>query len=86
MPGMTDAPRKPFWKRKRWIAAAVLWLVILYPASLPGIAWLCRFQFVPRPVTAVLEVFYAPLSWLCYPDPTPGFGWYRQVVEFVADQ
>jgi hypothetical protein len=25
---MTDAPRKPFWKRKRWIAVAVLWLVL----------------------------------------------------------
>jgi hypothetical protein len=30
---MTDAPRKPFWKRKHWIAAAVLWLVLAYPLS-----------------------------------------------------
>jgi hypothetical protein len=30
---MTEAPRKPFWKRKRWIAAGVLWLVIAYPVS-----------------------------------------------------
>ena len=30
---MTGAPRKPFWKRKRWIAAAVLWLMVAYPLS-----------------------------------------------------
>ena len=34
----TLAPRKPFWKRKRWIAAAVLWLVIAYIAS-EGPVW-----------------------------------------------
>ncbi|MBA3311912.1 MAG: hypothetical protein M3552_12320 [Planctomycetota bacterium] len=31
---MTSPPRKPFWKRKRWIAAAVLWLVASYPLSI----------------------------------------------------
>ena len=30
---MSLSPRKPFWKRKRWIAAAVLWLVVAYPVS-----------------------------------------------------
>jgi hypothetical protein len=30
---MAETPRKPFWKRKRWIAVAVLWLVVMYPLS-----------------------------------------------------
>lgn len=28
---MADPPRRPLWKRKRWIAAAVLWLVVPFP-------------------------------------------------------
>ena len=24
-------PRRPWWKRKRWAAAAVLWIVVAYP-------------------------------------------------------
>jgi hypothetical protein len=36
---MTDAPQKPFWKRKRWIAAAVVWLLVAYPASLGPVAY-----------------------------------------------
>jgi len=31
---MSDTRRRPFWKRKRWIAAAVVWLVAIYPLSL----------------------------------------------------
>ena len=35
---MTDAPRNPFWKRKRWIAAAVLWAALAWRRSLPAAA------------------------------------------------
>lgn len=27
------ASQRPVWKRKRWIAAAVVWLVVVYPLS-----------------------------------------------------
>jgi len=42
---MTDAPRKPFWKRKRWIAAAVLSLLISAPMTAGLSAYLMgRYQ------------------------------------------
>lgn len=30
---MTSPSQRTFWKRKRWIAAAVLWLAVAYPVS-----------------------------------------------------
>lgn len=53
---------KPFWKRKRWIAAAIVWLAIVYPASLGPLDYLAAKQQLPaivaflyRPLLAILE-------------------------------
>ncbi len=56
MPGMTSPPRKPFWKRKRWIAAAVLWLVVAYPLSLGPVVHAEVRGWVPALVTELLKV------------------------------
>lgn len=29
----TDAPRRPWWRKKRWVAAGLLWLPIAYALS-----------------------------------------------------
>ena len=36
---MAALPRKPWWKRKRWIAAILLWVVLAYPLSLWPVAY-----------------------------------------------
>lgn len=28
---MTDPARRPWWKKKRWVAALAVWLVVMYP-------------------------------------------------------
>ena len=37
---MTDGPHSPWWKKKRWAAAAVPLLVVAYPASAGPAAYL----------------------------------------------
>jgi hypothetical protein len=58
--GMSELHRKHFWKRKRWIAAVILWLSLpaLYPASLGPIGYACGRGWISR--EAVTE-FYGPL-------------------------
>ena len=59
---MTSPARRPWWKRKRSIAAAVLWLAlpILYPLSLGPAAYAVNRGWLPaEPCIA----FYHPL-WL----------------------
>jgi hypothetical protein len=64
MPGMTSpAPQRPFWKRKRWIAAAVLWLVSMYPLSL-GPAFYCVGRGWLSAGDDVATAFYKPLVYV----------------------
>jgi hypothetical protein len=74
---MTDAPRKPFWKRKRWIAAAVLWLVIAYPLGLSAIAYLDGWGWLPSSWYPTIQTAYAPLFSEGRVRPTlqPWFDW-----------
>ena len=63
---------KPWWKRKRWIAALVLWLVIAYPLSLWPVAYLVGRGWLP--VTPV-KAAYAPVSFVADAlRPHPGIG------------
>jgi hypothetical protein len=61
---MTDAPRKPFWKRKRWIAATMLWLALMYPASLGPVIYVGSRWSMPQGSAELLQQVYAPLDWL----------------------
>ena len=45
---MSDAARKPFWKRKRWIAVAVLWLVLAYPLLCGPLRYAVIRGWLPR--------------------------------------
>jgi hypothetical protein len=68
---MTDAPRKPFWKRKRWIAAAVLWLAVAYPLGMGPTCYICGRGWVP---VSAFHTAYAPLIgllWRIRPAPWP---------------
>lgn len=63
---MAEPHRKPFWKRKRWIAIAVVWLAIVYPASLGPLDYLAAKQQLP----AIVAIVYRPL--LAVLDTLPG--------------
>ena len=63
MPTMTSpASHRPFWKRKRWIAAAVLWLLFAYPLSLGPAIYMNGRGWIPASVVPVLAVMYRPLE------------------------
>lgn len=60
---MDDMPKRPWWRKKRWIAAAVfvLTLPIVYPASV-GIASYCVGRgIVPGAAADLAEIAYTPL-------------------------
>ncbi|MGC1274472.1 MAG: hypothetical protein WBC44_12250 [Planctomycetaceae bacterium] len=46
---MHDRPKRPWWRKKRWIAAAALWLLlpIAYPLSLGPASYACRLGWIP---------------------------------------
>ncbi|MBA3312480.1 MAG: hypothetical protein M3552_09545 [Planctomycetota bacterium] len=69
----TTAPQRPFWKRKRWIAAAVLWLVFAYPVSVGPAVYANGRGWLPASVVSHLEVIYEPLDLLIMND-LPGSG------------
>jgi hypothetical protein len=37
---MDQPPLRPWWKRKRWWAAGLLWLLVMYPLSIRPVAYL----------------------------------------------
>ncbi len=71
----SPAPQRPFWKRKRWIAAAVLWLVAAYFISAGPTVYAVRCGWLSMPVA---EFAYAPLNDAMneIPGVDPAFGWY----------
>lgn len=56
---MGDPSPKPRWKRKRWIAAGLLWLAIAYPLSLGPIFYAIGRQWLPP--NSLIESAYAPI-------------------------
>jgi hypothetical protein len=59
-------PTRPRWKRKRWIAAAVLLLLAGYPASLGPVDYAVARAWLPLGPAAAA---YEPLSWMMRPFP-----------------
>jgi hypothetical protein len=56
---MSELHRKPFWKRKRWIAAAVLWPVILYPLSEGPVFYCTLRDWLPSQASYIYMPRYA---------------------------
>src|SRR5688572_25359372 len=57
-----DVPRRPRWRRKRWLAAGLLWLAVGYPASYGPVAyavcrdWILGAAYAPdRPIDRLLD-------------------------------
>jgi len=59
---MTTSSRKPFWKRKRWLVATVLWLIVLYPLSMGPFMYPFYMDWVPDKAMRVVQVVYGPLG------------------------
>ncbi len=69
---MAEPQRAPGWKRKRWIAAAAMWLVIAYPLSIWPAAYLVGRGWLPA---ATASVAYAPVIAVTEKlRPHPGIG------------
>jgi hypothetical protein len=81
---MTDSPRKPFWKRKRWIAAAVAWLVVMYPLSLWPVAYLDGRDVIKfrSPTDNAIATIHRPLTWLSIGALSPAFRWLEDTSDF----
>jgi hypothetical protein len=58
---MTDAPQKPFFRRKRWIAAAAIVGVPLAATSVTAVSLLC-LRRVPASVARPWDAFIALLA------------------------
>ena len=69
---MTEPVQTPWWKRKRWIAAMVVWLIVAYPLSIWPAGYLVGRGWLP---VAQANVAYAPVIALADElRPHPGIG------------
>lgn len=69
LPDGMDAARKPWWKRKRWIAVAVPWLVVAYPASVGPLLYIDARGWVSRSLYPVIRAAYRPFLTALGPKP-----------------
>lgn len=81
---MQQAARKPFWKKKRWITAAVLWLVLLsFPVAPAPFAYVYGRGWLPPEVFDAIDLtlFRAEAELLSLIPGTIGgdsvVGWWR---------
>lgn len=51
-------PQRPSWKRKRWVAAGLFWLVVAYPLSLPPFAYAVARGWIPTPLITAYATPY----------------------------
>jgi len=58
--GMREPAPKPFWKRKRWIATAVLWLLLAYPLGFGVISYADGRHWVSPDLYGPLQTLYFP--------------------------
>ena len=55
-------PPRPFYKRKRWIAAGAIWLLIAYPLSLGPVAFFAMMDWLPPWLSTTVTIAYQPLD------------------------
>ena len=58
---MEADPRRPWWRKKRWIAAALLWLAALYPLNFGMLAYLAGREHLSDAAAEATMVVYLPL-------------------------
>jgi hypothetical protein len=69
---MAEPQRSPWWKRKRWIAAIVVWLVITYPLSIWPAAYAVERGWLP---VGMANFCYTPVIAAAQKlRPHPGIG------------
>jgi hypothetical protein len=55
-------PRRPWWKKKRWAAALVLWLLVAYPLSAGPAVYAVARWWLPGQALAVYSPIFALVS------------------------
>lgn len=65
---MTAAPHRPWWRKKRWLAAGLLWLVLAYPLGRGPAAYAVVRGWLP---VAYEQTLYAPLEAVLPRDSPP---------------
>jgi len=81
-------PQRPWWRRKRVAGFVLLWLMIAYPLSSFGFAYLEGRRVVSGPIHTSLMVFYYPLTTVAvdpFGQPRLGFGWYLNALRATYD-
>ena len=56
---MNEDRCRPWWKRKRWAAAAVMWLVVAYPLSVGPVAYVMERGWISE---ATAEAYVWPIE------------------------
>ena len=56
---MTTAPRRPFYRRERWLAAGMLWIAAAYPLSVGPVAYVMQRGWITQ---ATAEAYVWPIE------------------------
>ena len=86
---MLEPPKRPFWKRKPWIAAAILWLILMYPLSVLPVQYLWGRGVITNygPLGQAWSVVYLPLQLAIFNHrgPRAGLGWYFEAAQYFTE-
>ena len=66
---MNRPARRPWWKRKRWVAAGLLWLLLAYPLSVGLLAYADGRGWVRRSLVEPYCVLLVPIARSLPGDP-----------------
>lgn len=81
-------PKKPPWRRKRWWAAGLLWLVATYVFGLWPFEYFLGRRLLFNKLGQFLLLAYDPLAPVVMKGPRSprfGFGWYVGVGEYFRE-
>ena len=62
MTGEPEKPKRPRWRKKRWIAAGLLWLAVCYPLSIGPAVYAFNRGWMTPAIEATATAFYFPLE------------------------
>ena len=67
---MTEAPKRPWWKRRRTLAAAPAWVAASYAAGFVPACWVAvRFDPLPGVAADAVERAYPPVAFALMASP-----------------
>lgn len=61
-----EAPKRPWWRRKRVPVVFAALVLAAYPVSLGPVHYFAARGWLSRPVSQVLGAFHEPLTGWCY--------------------